>query len=609
MSANYWNETLHRQVSRRRVIASTGGLAVSAALLAACGSSGSKTVSDKSDAVNKVSDTTKQAKVGGTYKYVNTDEPRSWDPYPSGIGTTSPRQVYSRLLRIRNGVMKASAGEIDGELAESWEFNADRTQLTFKLRPDTKWDTRAPTNGRIADSSDVLFSWERFLKVSALRGNYANSVNPLAPIQSLSAPDSRTVVFKLAFPDAGLETLLAISSTRVLHILPKEADGGFDVRQETRGTGPYTLAEWRASSDFVWQRNPNFYDKSFPFIDRIENPIIPEYATALSQLKAGRIYGMDVPGEDILQTKADAPALLLYENDVTVQHGKTFYGWQDGAKSPFRDERVRQAFSMSLDRELWIDTFYNVQKFEASGLPIETRWNSGIAATAEGWWLDPRGKDFGENAKYYKHDVAEAKKLMSAAGFANGTDADAHYVLTNQYGRDFPNMVQVMLGMAQEAGLRLKTVPADYNIDWDPKYRAAKPPGNFDGLAFINMTLSEEPGTWLFSVYNSKGDLFKGFDPDGKSNFGGDPAMEELTKKLKTEFDPQKRWAVAHDLQRLEAKKQYMTPLPGGASGFLLAWPALKNFRVHRGGSYPGPDPYLDPYLWVDPTQAPLKQG
>ena len=61
--------------------------------------------------------------------------------------------------------------------------------------------------------------------------------------------------------------------------------------------------------------------------------------------------------------------LNMYQRDVTAgTDGRVMAsaGCRDG-KSPFLDERVRQAFSMAWDRDLFIDAFYNVSKFEAAG--------------------------------------------------------------------------------------------------------------------------------------------------------------------------------------------------------------------------------------------------
>ena len=49
------------------------------------------------------------------------------------------------------------------------------------------------------------------------------------------------------------------------------------------------------------------------------------------------------------------------------------FGWLPEAKSPFLDERVRQAVSLSVDRDLWLDTVFNVTPFTSQGLPVETR--------------------------------------------------------------------------------------------------------------------------------------------------------------------------------------------------------------------------------------------
>ena len=54
----------------------------------------------------------------------------------------------------------------EGDMAESWELSPDHLTLTFKLRQGVKWDSRAPTNGRLWDAQDVVKSWEKFASVN-----------------------------------------------------------------------------------------------------------------------------------------------------------------------------------------------------------------------------------------------------------------------------------------------------------------------------------------------------------------------------------------------------------------------------------------------------------
>jgi ABC-type transport system substrate-binding protein len=126
-----------------------------------------------------------------------------------------------------------------------------------------------------------------------------------------------------------------------------------------------------------------------------------------------------------------------------------FFG--HAADSPFRDERVRQATSMSWDRNLYIEVAFETKKFEGEGLPMNKAWDAATPpATFPAVWLDPQGKDFGPNAKYFKYDPAEAKKLMSAAGATAPLESDFIYALT------FPPITyrrkDFMLGLLTDSG-------------------------------------------------------------------------------------------------------------------------------------------------------------
>ena len=79
--------------------------------------------------------------------------------------------------------------------------------------------------------------------------------------------------------------------------------------------------------------------------------------------------------------------------------------------------------------------------------------------------------------------------------------------------------------------------------------------------------------------------------------------MDDVLQKAEAETDTPKLKALINDLQRYLAKTAYAVRWPGGASGFMLAWPALQNFQVFQGDSKP------NFYYWIDESLPPRKGG
>jgi ABC-type transport system substrate-binding protein len=337
----------------------------------------------------------------------------------------------------------------------------------------------------------------------------------------------------------------------------------------------------------------------------INEPIISEYAQGLAQLTAGNLHTFLVRGEDILTVKNQVPDIGLYQSDVVVLGQQTVFGWkpEPAAKTPFRDQRLRQAYSMALDRDLMIDVVYNVSKFRDQGLPVTTRWSTALSASSyEGWWLDPKSKDFGENAKFFEHNIAEAKKLVSAAGYTDGVPVTSNSFTTAEYGIDFPKQAEVLEGMAAEAGFKFVKNIVNYNTAFIPQFRDSK--GNFEGLSYKLLGGgADDAVSNLLATYGAKGGSasFYGFDAEGKGTLAGDSYVDDTLEKAKMETDTPKLKNLIYDLQRNLAKTMYAVRWPGGASGFQLAWPALKNFQVFQGDRKP------NFYYWIDDTLPPDK--
>ena len=289
-----------------------------------------------------------------------------------GLNTGLALYSHSRLFQYKTTVYpEVPTSEVAPDAAESFEISPDKLSVTFKLKGDVKLDARAPTNGRPLNSGDVVFSWNKYTAQSPYRKDLNNSLNPFGPVVGVSAPDDKTVVFKLAFPYVAIVPFLAYP--RYGQIQPKEADGGYNPQVEARGSGPWRLEKYQQDVEMRFSRNPDWYNKGKPYFDTMSYRFIPEYATVLSQFRAGQIWEYNNAGnyslihaDDILPLKRDVPKLNMIQTPSYQRTANViFFGSKPG--SPWADARVRQAASMLLDRDLILDAFFATKNFVDAG--------------------------------------------------------------------------------------------------------------------------------------------------------------------------------------------------------------------------------------------------
>lgn len=589
---DYWTKTLSTRLTRRRVLATTGAAAVSAAFLAACGGSDSGAKGDASKLVAPVADDTKAVKRGGQLKARSSLEHPTLDPMVGGGHVGFLGMTYSGLFRISDGYKDSTNGEIVGDLAESWEFSADQLQLSVKLHPGAHFAPLAPVDGRAVDAQDVLFSWKRFSTDGRGRLELANSADPSAPVLSVTATDDRTVVFKLKEPNSVLLSLLGLNIAGSYFIMPRESDGGFDIRRRMIGSGPFYMKRYEPSVTYEFARNAGFKQdkRTLPYVDEISMPIVLETATVVSQFRAGQIWTHVVPATEILAVKNAVPETSLFDTGVTHAGMRQFFGHLPD--SPFKDERLRQAWTYTLDRALFLEASYDLPSYTKQGIAVETTHDHALWGDAwSGWYLDPKGKDFGPNAKYIEQNLAEAKKLVSAAGFPNGIDVT--HIHTEGYMGVWQKQFDMLYGFAANSGaFRPKLLESSYATnEYQRKYRDAR--GQFEGVSARTDSAPDDPTLNLVGHYNSKGAQYQ----------GNDATLEDLTNKMLKEFDTKKRQQLGYEVQRHDAKMSYF-PLTGSASAFELWWPVVRNVLVWQGGSMRTNATYF-----IDETKPPVKKA
>jgi ABC-type transport system substrate-binding protein len=575
MESNYWSSVLsRREVSRRQLLARTGGIAVGglALSLAGCGSdSGGKGESSGSGLLGKGEETTKEAKAGGTWPGAYAEDVINMDPILNNASPTFRQlyPVYSQLLKAGLSTAKRpGADAITGDAAESWEFSPDGTRITLKLRQGMKWDARPPTSGRLLDSGDVKWSWDKFAAVGNSGGELVKSRNPDAPVESIEVPDARTVVLKMAFPYSGIIDLL--SNYQNFYMMPR--DETFNFKTDMRGSGPYFLESFRPSGGATYKKNPDWYDKPRPYFDTLARTLIPDYAQSLAQLKAKNIWQFrELRQEDVLPTKRDNPGILMLA-DKDVEAAARFTNFSKREDSIFKDVRLRRALSMMIERDLIVETFYNVKQFRDAGLPVHLYWHSHLAAGLPEW-LDPKGNALGEGAKYFQHTPAEAKKLVEAA--AGKTPVSAPFGYFSDRAFDEAKTNEVLGAMMSEGNIfNIQMDPLLYDSSWRNARQSA-------GMGFPGLVAHRA------AILSADLILTQKYTPNGRNAVSTKPipVVTDLILKQKTEFDAKKRADIVQEIQKQLALEWPDISWPGTAPGFTLRWPWLANDGVFIEGN------------------------
>jgi peptide/nickel transport system substrate-binding protein len=501
-------------------------------------------------------------KRGGTLA-IRTWDPPHFDPFQTISYKThiALSFTHSRLLRHKAGPsVVPGTFPIEGDLAESWTQPSETTYV-FKLRKGVRWQAKPPVNGRELTADDVVFSVNHFLTV---KGN-ANSYM-LKSVDKVEAPDKYTVKFTLKEPFVWFLDMLA--NPHAVAVVAREVvekHGDLKKWESVIGTGPWMLDSYRPNVALTYVRNPNYFIQGLPYIERIEATVDEDNASRMAAFLSGRYdIGWEFPGtinrvdwvqiKDTLKQKR--PKLQTLEFPSPVMSHISMRTDQ----KPFSDVRVRQAMSLAVDRKAIIEAV-----FEGVGA-----MNPAVPAALKEWSI-PFDK-LGEGAKYYKHDPAEAKRLLAAAGYANGFPGTMCFTT---YGST------ILVDSMQLVQKDLKAVGIDVKIDQKEygAYIATCFYGKFDSMTYGPQTGFLEPDNFLFGQYYPE-------ELKNQSHIN-DPVVADMLVRQRRTFDSAKRREIIYDIQRHLAKLQYYVQMPSGV--YIAVWEgAVKNYGPNMGYDYGG---------------------
>jgi len=462
--------------------------------------------------------------------------------------------AYSQLVRFPNGPEQKSPTDftIVPDLAEKWTVSKDGKVYTFSLRKGVRFHNKPPVNGREVTADDVKYSLERFMAKSGFRERFE-------PVQAIDAVDRHTV--RITLKEAYAPFLNHLASPSFCAILPREAEDkfkDFNHPDAVIGTGPFVLKSYDKGVKMVFERNPDYFMKGFPYLDGVTVEITPDAAARLAVLRAGKaelphVWGWISP-EEARSLKQTTPDMVVTPYRVIGQG----FIYMRTDQPPFNDVRVRRAVSLAIDRKGWNDALlFGEGCVDAGPMPC----------ALTDWKLDAAKLEPAKAKALLGHDPAEAKRLLAEAGYPKGFTMPIYhwpgYVVP---WRSYYELAAEDLG---KIGITVELKPEEYG-----KYISTTALGKYDKAAMGPSTPFTEVDDFLFGR----------FYPELATNQSR-VADAELTKMLvaqRREMDPKKRKQIVDDIQRYLADKAYYVYVPQWPQ-YVAHPPYVKGLRHHDG--------------------------
>ncbi|MGF7151610.1 peptide/nickel transport system substrate-binding protein [Sphingomonas zeicaulis] len=482
-----------RRAFMRDGLAATGALSLGAGLLSACGQ----------DAAAPAPAGTEKPRRGGSVKLavIGGNQTGNLDAHkPVGSGAFRGWALYSKLWEWNRNANPGLA------LAEFAEVNEDATAWTIRLHKGLEFH-----HGKSITADDVIFSLRR-LTDPQLASPYGMAYLYSLQRDGITKLDPLTV----RIPFAKGHGLAALPELWMSWggIVPTD----YDPIRNVIGAGPYRLKSFTPGQRSVFTRFENYYKAEQPYLDEVEIIDFNDPITRLQAMQTGQVNVAPNLAYEQLAFFKSSPDFQVVSSQTDAWHGFAM----NIAAPPFNDPRVRQAFRLLADREELVKRVLHGHGRVANDL------------------YSPSDPTYNHDIPQRRRDVAEARRLLKAAGHGGGLALEL--VTTAGVGA---NAALVFAQQAREAGIAIKVQLVDNAI--------------FTGPARNSFTFSTSTGVsrpFLLTLQQHDGPR----SAANKTHFS-DPRFAELVTAAQAQPDVVKRKALIGAAQQIQHD-----------SGGLLIW-------------------------------------
>lgn len=330
---------------------------------------------------------------------------------------TNTMNASAILTNITESLLRYNEkGALEPGCAEAYDVSPDGLVYTFSLRSNLKW-----SNGDKIVAQDFVDSWMRAIDpatgslyvdmfldyVKGARDFYEGKCDKSSV--GFAAPDDNTITITLSAPVTYFPEIVALWTYAPVHMPTVTANStSWATTPETMiSNGAFTLKSVTHGSEYVLVKNDNYWDSKNVDLDQVTIKVMPDSQTSTLSFETKAIDGiLSVPSTVAFNALTEGNTSSL---STTPSFGSShlIFNCENGI---FKDELIRKAFSIAIDRDEIVNTL------------LKTGERPGDGLIPPGYIIN--GADYSDGNDYgiKNADVEEAKALLAQAGYQSGSD-------------------------------------------------------------------------------------------------------------------------------------------------------------------------------------------
>ncbi len=429
--------------------------------------------------------------------------------------------------------------------------NADGTaHVVATLRDDIFWSDGVPVTAK-----DFVYSWVRlcdpatgssygYIGQDFFANGAAVRDGLITPAElSVKAVDDKTLEFDISANVPYTKDLLAFPSLMPLRQDIVEANPeGWSVEVDTQvANGRYVLSEFAHESQLVLTKNAEYWEAETTLLDTLNCMLSDDDNAILAAFKSGDIQLADSFPSDELAALRETPEYTQFG-----QIGLYYLEIQqiEGGLNVLKDVNVRKALSLAIDR-----AFINQTVWADSRIPAYSLIPLGIPDATAGSDFRKTAGDVvgGDITTDYAANVAKAKELLAAAGFADGVGFPKMEVSVNENTGHQAVAEAIMQMWSENLGIQVEIA----TMDW----------ATFQQYRKTSDCQIARQG-WI-GDYTDPATFFDLFTSAAGTNDGhyNNPEYDALVIAARTEQDPVKRMDMYHQAEAIIMNDMPIIPI------------------------------------------------